>query len=361
MKHWQQWVCASALTLMMGAAPQSVQAAECGLSCCIAAGVYGVGSSTGLSLSLQSDQMWMKTIHQGQRSISPQGVIQQKLAAAANGSMYAAPTSMTMRKVTVNVSYRMNEQSALLLTIPYVSNDMTMQRGMKMMGGAIRYQDVVMNTVQGLGDISLIYLHDAWKDQDIRTRQRISWGVGLKAPTGASKARNSQGKLVHIQMQAGTGAWDAVMLLNGLWALGEFGDGGAQWFLAPSLMYQVTTRNALGYKVGNRLNYDVSTRYRLSETFNAKLDLNGVISQRDSSNGHKDVVTGLVAYQNPMSMLEQPQNTGGHSIFISPGFQWIVAPGYTISGEYRIPVYQRVNGQQIVTNQWMFIRGRVAF
>jgi len=62
-----------------------------------------------------------------------------------------------------------------------------------------------------------------------------------------------------------------------------------------------------------------------------------------------------------MSVIDNVKNTGVHSIFITPGFQWLVAPGYSISGEYRQPIYQKANGTQIVTDQWFFIRGRVAF
>jgi len=347
---------ASALTLSTISFYQSTEASECGLSCCIAAGVDGVGSNVGLTVSLQYDTMYMKTNKQGTSSIAPTTIISNELAGRAGG--YAVSTNMVMQKIAANLSYRLDEDNAFILTVPYVINDMDMLMGMKMMAASpIRYSNMTMDTISGLGDVSLLYMRDLYKDTDIRTRQRLSAGVGVKAPTGKSKARNARGHLVHMMMQAGTSSWDGLLAANGTFAFGEHEDGGALFLLSPSLFYQFTSRNALGYKVGNRLNYDLSGRYRLTSSFNMKLDLNGVSSQSDSTDGTIDQTSGLVAYQNVNgNVLDNVANTGLNSIFISPGFQWIVGEGFAVSGEYRIPVYQNVNGVQQVTDHWFFLR-----
>ena len=222
---------------------------------------------------------------------------------------------------------------------------------------------MTMNTVQGLGDVSLVYLHDVYKDTDFRTRQRISVGVGVKAPTGNFKSRNANGNLTHMMMQAGTGSWDGIILANGTQAFGEHEDGGAQWLLSPSLMYQFNTRNSLGYKVGDRLNYDLSARYRITSAFNVKLDLNGIWAGKDSTDGTRDPAKpAMVAFQNPMmSMIDNVNNTGINSMFLSPGFQWVMSPEWIVSGEYRIPVYQNTRGMQQVTDNWYFFRVSTRF
>ena len=339
---------------------QPSNASECGLSCCIAAGMDGVGSNNGLNISLQYDTMIMKTNKTGTSTITPTQIINDKLANAATG-MYAVSTKMVMQKIAANVSYRIDQDNALLLTIPYIINDMDMKMGMKMMGN-INYTDMTMDTIQGIGDVSLLYIHDLYKDSEFRTRKRFSIGVGIKAPTGASDARNKKGDLVHMMMQAGTNTWDALFTANGVLAFGEHDDGGAQWIVSPSLFYQANTRNDLGYKVGNRLNYDISTRYRLTSKFNVKLDINGIKSEQDSTDGTIDTASGKVAYQNVNgNVLDNVANTGLHSIFLSPGFQWVLDHGYHVSGEYRVPVYQDVNGIQQVTDNWYFLRVSKSF
>jgi len=332
-------------------AVNSAVASECGLSCCIAAGVDGVGSATGVTLSLQYDTMNMKTIKQGTSKLSPQ-----QAQLVDGGMKEAVPTKMVMSKYAVNMSYRHDENNAFILTVPYIINDMDMLRP--------NGTSMTMDTISGMGDVSLLYMRDLYKDADMRTRQRISVGVGVKAPTGKSKSRSATtGNLVHMMMQAGTGSWDGLLLANGTFAFGEHEDGGAQWFLSPSAMYQINTKNDLGYKVGNRLNYDLSARYRVSSSFNVKLDMNGVYSSKDSTDGTIDTAspTNLVAYQNPMSIIDKVQNTGLHSIFLSPGAQWVVTPEFILSGEYRIPVYQNVNGVQQVTDNWFFLRATTRF
>jgi hypothetical protein len=331
-------------------AVNSATASECGMSCCIAAGVEGIGSSLGFSVTAQYDSMNMETIKQGTTELTTQQALDTGVS-----PMYAIPTKMVMTKISANIAYRHDEDNAFILSIPYVINDMDMQRrnGMKM----------TMDTVSGIGDTSFIYLRDIYKDADIRTRKRFSVGIGIKAPTGKEDSRNSKGNLVHMMMQAGTGSWDGFLLANGTLSFGEHEDGGALWFLSPSAMYQITTKNDLGYKVGNRLNYDLSARYRVSSSFNVKLDLNGIYSSKDSTDGTKDSPGDpFPAYQNPMmSMIDNVENTGLHSIFISPGIQWLISPEFSVSGEYRIPVYQNVNGTQQVTDNWFFLRATARF
>ena len=352
---------ASALVLSTVGMVQQSEASECGLSCCIAAGVDGVGSATGLTLSLQYDTMLMKTNRQSTSKISPQQIISNNLAARAMGSMYAVSTKMTMQKIVANMAYRMDEDNVFMLTVPYIINDMEMMMGMKM-GGGIRYSNSTMDTIQGLGDVTAMYLRDVYKDTDIRTRERLTLGLGIKAPTGKSKARNRRGDLVHMMMQAGTDSWDAFLVANGTFAFGEHEDGGAQWMLSPSASYHATTRNSLGYKVGDRLNADLSARYRITSKFNVKLDVNSVYSQKDDTDGTIDPTSGKIAYQNVNgNVLDNVANTGLASVFISPGFQWIAADGLILSGEYRMPVYQNVRGIQQVTDHWFFLRATTYF
>jgi len=337
----------------------TASASECGLSCCIAAGIDGVGSHTGLNASLIGDFMLMETIKQGTTNITPSQIIDEQLAAVPTGmmGMFAVPTKMVMQKTGLNLSYRTDEDNAFVVTLPYIKNDMDMRVGKKDAFGNITTRTVKMDTIQGLGDISLLYMFDVYKDNFLRTRKRLSIGVGLKASTGKHQARNASGNLVHMMMQAGSGAWDGLFSINGSLGFGDHDDGGALWIVLPSLFYQANSRNDLGYKVGNRLNYDIDTTYRLSSKFNLTLGLNGVKSSADTTDGTIDTATGLVAYQIPSkNLLDNVANTGVHSMFLSPGFLWLFGDGYNLNGEYRAPIFQNARGTLQVTNQWFFLR-----
>ncbi|MDX8401851.1 MAG: hypothetical protein R8K47_04400 [Mariprofundaceae bacterium] len=349
---------AALLAASLSASPAA--ASECGLSCCIAAGAEGVGSATGLSVTTQYEWMKMKTIRQGTARVSPQQVIDANLAGKPMMAMYKVPTQMIMQKISANLAWRFDEDDAVVLTVPWIINDMDMMMGMKMMGG-IKYSPMRMDTVSGLGDISLLYLRDLWKDADIRTRFRFTLGAGIKAPTGKDDHRSKKGELVHMMMQTGTGSWDGILYAGGTMAFGEHADGGAQWLVLPSATFQFNGRNKLGYKVGDRFDWTLSTRWRATSFFNLKLDLTGSITGHDSTDGTIDPVSGKVAYQNPMSMIDNVNNTGVNSIFGALGFQWVAAPSVILSGEYRLPIRQKANGIQQMTDNWFFLRASFRF
>ncbi len=347
MNTFQTSSCILLLAMGMLAMTAQAQASECGLSCCIAAGVEGVGSATGFSVTAQYELMDMKTIKQGTTKLSPQQ------ARTITGTNLSVPTNMVMQKISTNIAYRVNEDQAVVLTVPYIINDMEMLSAMGM--------PMTMDTISGLGDVSMVYLHNVYTDTPIRTRKRLSLGMGLIAPTGKHDHRNASGQRVHMMMQTGTGAWGGVLLANGTLAFGERDDGGALWLVNPSLTYQTNTRNDLGYKVGDRFNYDLSTRYRLTSMFNLKLDVNGIWAGKDSTDGTIDAATGRVGYQNATSIIDNVANTGINSLFVSPGFQWVVTPSFILSGEYRQPVYQNTRGIQQVTDHWYFLRALYRF
>jgi len=339
----------------------NTQASECGLSCCIAAGVEGVGSGNGLSFTTQYDYMEMKTIKQGSTTVSLQDVIRNHLKNQANGAKFGGSTKMIMQKWSVNAAYRINQESAVILTVPYLINDMQMQMGMNNLGN-VMFSNTTMDTVQGLGDVSFVYLHDVYKDDEYRTRKRLSLGIGIKLPTGKHDNRKANGDLVHMMMQTGTGSYDFIFLANGTVGFGEHVDGGAQWLINPSLTYQANTRNQLGYQLGNRLNIDISTRYRVSSTFNFKVDVKAIHAAQDSTDQTIDAQSAQVAYQNTsLSLIDNVANTGISSLFITPGFQWVFSPSIIVSAEYRIPVYQKTNGIQQVTDQWYLARVSMRF
>ncbi|MDX8389440.1 MAG: hypothetical protein R8M38_03020 [Mariprofundaceae bacterium] len=386
------WRVATAFALLILMIPNPASASECGLSCCIAAGVDGVSGNTGFSITAQYELMQMRTILSNTTEVAAESVIQAQFNKGGSTTAYSVPTDMTMQKLSINASWRIDEDNALVLTVPYIINNMDMRMGMKMgsddasMGGSMdmgedtgmdntmpsmsrvmaedmpSFSHMAMDTVSGIGDVSLVYLRDIYKDTYIRTRQRLSLGVGIKAPTGNHTMRSKKNSLVHMMMQPGTGSWDGLLIANGVLSFGEYEDGGARFMLSPSLIYQLSGRNGLGYKLGDRLNVDLSARYRLNSIFNFKIDLNGVWSGQDDSDGTIDETIGKVAYQDPMqSMLDDISNTGVTALYITPGFQWVVNPEWVVSAEYRVPVMQRVRGTQIVTDNWFFMRASVRF
>ncbi len=104
---------------------------------------------------------------------------------------------------------------------------------------------------QGIGDISVLgsyILFDSGDSIHRSWQHTLSIGAGLKCPTGSSERRSGEGKLIHPNMQPGTGAFDYMLTLaytirHGAWGVSFDAQG------------RLNGRNsALDFKMGNRLN-----------------------------------------------------------------------------------------------------------
>lgn len=315
---------------------------ECGLSCCIAgAATSGVTLAESLGLSLVYEHAYMKTIKTGTDEVSPDEAIarNQKM-----GMSYSVPTEMRMQKVSVVGVLPATERLQFMASVPYVINDMDMRRRSAM--GMV--MDMSMETVSGLGDISLMGLYTLYADAPVRPGHRLIAGAGVKAPTGSTSERSASGSLVHAMMQPGSGSWDPLFMLNytrGLYPL----------VLQANLFYQFTTEGYNGYEYGDKLTLDLIARYQLSNYVNVGVEVNGIHAEKDDDREGK--------YSRPdTSMADNTAFTGLDSVFISPVIQAkIPDTGGSAEIKYQVPVYQEVDGfQQVVDHRvlatlvWVF-------
>lgn len=320
--------------------PTAADATECGLSCCIAGAAEGIGAGgKGLNLSIQYEWMKMGTILDGTSEKSPDRVLDETAA-----MMYSVPKEMIMQKMSVNIAYGLNEKVSLLASIPYVKNEMDMR-----MKNMMTRSDMSMDTVEGVGDVSLMGFFKLYADRDMAPTERVTLGVGLKTPTGKDNDREN-GNLMHMMMQRGTGSWDPLLALNGMKAFGKT-------YLIGTFTYQYTTENDRGYEVGDRLSFDITGKRMLTDLFNISLALNYVHTDKDKTDGSGN-------YQNPMmSMVDNVENTGLDAYFITPGLEFKPAVGspFSFKASAKIPVRQDVNGMQLVMDDWYVINAGYRF
>src|SRR3989304_2969845 len=287
---------------------------ECGLSCCIGgAATSGVTLAEHIGLSLQYEYSQMETIKDGNSNISPDEVINNNWMM---GGSYSVPTKMTMQKMSLVAAYPATEKFQVLGILPYIKNDMVM-RMKNSMGMTMNH---TMDTVDGIGDITLIGLYTAYTDAPVRPTKRLTLGAGLKTPTGKNNERTSTGSLVNY--------------MRAYYPL----------ILQANMFYHLTTEGDEGYEVGDQLSLDLIARYQAANYVNIGLELNGIHSAEDEDHDGN--------FSKPAtSMVDNTDNTGLDSIFLTPGVQ-IKIPGTGGSADlkYQVPVYQKVNGIQQVTD-----------
>lgn len=316
-------------------APAALALGECGLSCCIGGTTTsGVTLAETIGLSVQYEYMDMETIRHGTGEVTPNEVIDKFWSM---GSSYAVPTKMTMEKISLVAAKPINERWQVLGIVPFVRNNMDMRRKMPM--GMV--MNMEMEEISGLGDVTVMGLYAAYTDAPIRPTQRLNLGFGIKTPTGENDVRTPNGSLVHAMMQPGTGSWDAVFMANYMRA----------WYpliTQVNAFYHLTTASNKGYEFGNQFGLDVVGRYQVAKFFNLGLELNAIHAGKDQDHDGE--------YSKPAtSMVDNTDNTGLTSVFITPGVQYkIPNTGGNLELKYQLPVHQNVNGyQQVIDNRWI--------
>ncbi|MBI5286139.1 MAG: transporter [Deltaproteobacteria bacterium] len=329
------------LVFTLGYTQKAFALGECGLSCCIAgATTSGATLATRFGLSVQYENTYMETLREGNDSISPDTVLDRKAAEWPMMPMetksFSVPTEMRMQKLTILATYPATERWQFLAIIPFVKNEMDMRKLTRDTMGMDMIMNMTMDTVEGLGDITLMGLYTAYTDAPIRPNHRLTLGLGIKTPTGENDERTASGTLVHTIMQPGTGSWDPLFLVNYMRAFYPL-------VLQANLFYHLTTEGDEGYEFGDQMALDLIARYQVANYVSLGLEINGLYARKDKDHDNK--------YSRPeTSMIDNTANTGIKSIYITPAIQ-VKFPGTGASAELKFqkPIYQDANGiQQVV-------------
>jgi len=84
------------------------------------------------------------------------------------------------------------------------------------------------------------------------------------------------------------------------------------------------------YRPGNRLTLDLGGRYEMGEKVGLLLQLNALYKARDRGDQ------------------AEPDDTGGKFLFLSPGLSYALSRQFQAYGFVQLPLYQNVNGVQLV-------------
>ena len=153
---------------------------------------------------------------------------------------------------------------------------------------------------------------------------------GIKFPTGRWDVKNSAGELVEPSATAGSGSWD---VLFGA-AYSRFIT--ARWTADTSFQCILRTE-AHGFKLGDRIDFGLTTAYRLLGDVNKypQVSVFGEINFRylfeTQESGEPDA------------------NTGGATLFLTPGLRCGFAKWCSFAISSPLPVVQELNGEQLKT------------
>lgn len=244
----------------------------------------------------------------------------------------SARRDMRVSGVVSVLGYGVNRNFALFGMLPYLDKRLDMR-----MGGMD-----VSRSRQGLGDLTVLGRYTAYEANGPGRTFRIAPFFGVKAPTGNDNARDGSARLPP-PLQSGTGSWDLSTGAVATWQTLDFE-------IDSQASYQAN-REANGFQAGNVARLDASLQYRLWPRGLGAGVLAFLYGVLEANLVH--------AAKNRLSGVDD-RNSGGTTLFLSPGLQYVTKK-WIVEAGLQIPVSQRLNGGALKKN-YVFTTGfRVNF
>jgi hypothetical protein len=151
---------------------------------------------------------------------------------------------------------------------------------------------------------------------------------GVKLPTGRTTVSNDDGDPAERSLQPGTGTTDALL---GAYYRQALGDLDASWFVQANLQLPFNSRH--DFRPGRQVLIDIGGRWDATEKLGLLLQINAQYKGRDS---------GAEA---------EPEDSGSRVVSLSPGITYTLTPTVQLYAFVQLPVYQRVNGVQLIADR----------
>lgn len=243
-----------------------------------------------------------------------------------------ARRDMRVSGVMSVLGYGVTPDFALFGMLPWFDKRLVMN-----MGG-----QYLTSRKSGVGDLTLLGRYTAYQYDAPGRTLRIAPFLGVKAPTGEDNARDSFGRLPP-PVQPGSGSWDTLGGAVTTYQTLDFEIDGQLSFKA--------NREANGFQVGNIAELDASLQYRLwpgSLGSGVPAFLYGVM-EVNLVDAAKDRVGGIA-----------DPNSGGTTLFLSPGLQYVTKK-WIVEAGIQTPVIQHLNGTALKNNYVLSTAVRINF
>lgn len=189
----------------------------------------------------------------------------------------------------------------------------------------------------GLGDLFVVIKQELIASDFIAGNRRLALFAGATFPTGQTK---TGGTRLPVPLRLGLGTANLQGQAVFSYVNNRFGaHGGAG--------YAAATGSTAGVRLGDRVRYDLAAGYRVvprvyetiqDVTVAAYLELNGTVERASTQRGSR------VA------------DTGGHTLFLSPGLQLIPRSNLAVEGSLQLPIVREPRGTQLVPD-WTLAAG----
>ncbi len=184
----------------------------------------------------------------------------------------------------------------------------------------------------GFGDISLFGQYRFYHSADNLNHAALT--IGLKTPTGETTIKTLQGDAFETHHQPGSGSWNPSAGVSFTRVMGSFS-------FDTNVLYSVATEGAQKTNLGDNFGYNFALSYAFgaparnaffsasnNAPWTAVLELNGEWQDYQKAAGVQD------------------PNSGGHTIFISPGMRFSGGKNWNTALSVGAPIVTDYNGYQ---------------
>lgn len=236
----------------------------------------------------------------------------------------------TINRITsLRATWRPDAAWTLIAAVPYVSR--THEHLANEPGSP---SELLRWSYRGVGDAEVQLSRSILGGPADRGEVRVQWGI--KVPTGRRNVPEVNGEQPEPPARPGTGSWDGILGATAAYAVHvpSPAEGDRPTPVRASIIGRWNGKGTEEYRVGRELQAHLAADYPLSRVF--ALMLQGNLRLR----GKDDV--GLTD--------SERENSGGTWAYFTPGIRAAVASDLAISAVIQVPVYQRVNRIQLVSD-----------
>jgi hypothetical protein len=265
-----------------------------------------------------------------------------ELAALAARHIHAHNTDYNLN-AGIGLAYGVSHRLTLSAELPYIRRDDLREGAHSHDGDAVINSVEQLGSVSGIGDASLLAKYRLTGESG----PGFALIAGIKLPTGSTHRQSPDGERLETEHQPGTGSWDPIVGA-------AFGTKAGPLRVNASALYQFSGKGAQDTRLGDRFKAGVALSHRFgpAEHHHDEAD-------HDHDEGHEphahhhaaphghaswDGFVELTGEWESRQRIagEVERDSGGKSVWLSPGARFNSASGYSLALSVGVPVWQRI-------------------
>ncbi|MDX8412906.1 MAG: hypothetical protein R8J85_02355 [Mariprofundales bacterium] len=309
--------------------------ASCGSGHCVISSQSSADGGVASGHWLVDLSFTLLTVNKARRGTSriPAAYVYEEGNSAGNvgGEAPVKEISTTSRLTTLALTYAVSDRWTIGVTQPFVD-----RQHIHTINPNTATAATLINPLHGFGDLTLRTHYALWRGDD---GAMLGGGLAIKLATGDNNIPDQEGLRNDSTLQPGSGSTDYGFTLDGVVPWNH------RWWSFGSLTYNLRGKNSVHYDYGNDTLASLGFGWHAGSnhiglTDNRAFDLTLQANYRHAPRD-KGLITPTVVGSRP--------STGGNFLYLTPSLQLTRDHDLGYYSFVQIPIYQKVNDQQLTS------------